>query len=163
MSVNYVCKIKIKNTNHLGLKQLKEFSSSCSSKFWNIFYYLLGGVDVLDSLLHVKIIPPWRTQTALVRKASWRIYFIPPPSVKDYAVYLIKRMQPFKSCTLVSIHSHFWQICCGFEWFPPFCNTHPTPCHPCSQLFCWSTVISQLWSLHHFCWKEGSKRCSHQG
>lgn len=30
--------------------------------------------------------------------------------MKDYAVYLIKKMQPFKSCTLLSVYTHFWQI-----------------------------------------------------
>lgn len=29
--------------------------------------------------------------------------------MKDYAMYLIKKMQPFKSCTLLSAHTHFWQ------------------------------------------------------
>lgn len=81
--------------------------SSCSSKLGNIF--LLLAQCCWYARLCVKIISPWRTQSALIRKASWCINFIPPPSVKDYAMYVIKRTQPLKSCTLVSICTHFWQ------------------------------------------------------
>lgn len=132
VSATYFCKIKREGTKHLGLKQLKELSSFCSSKLGSIFYYLLGVGDGLDSLLHVKIIPPWRTQTALIRKASWCIYFIPPPSVKNYAMYLIKRMQPFKSCTLLGIQTHFWQTF-DVVLSGALCPPH-TP--HCSQLSC---------------------------
>lgn len=157
VSVIYFCKIKREGTKHLGLKQLKELSSS-SSKFWSIFYYLLSVVDVLDSLLHVKIIPPWRTQTALIRKASWCIYFIPPPSVKDYAMYLIKRMQPCKSCTLVSVHTHFWKT-----FAVVLSGSLPLPPPPAVNSSVHPTVLLQLCSLHHFCWRGGRKRCSHKG
>lgn len=91
----------------------------------NISYNLLSVVDVFDSLLHAKIIAPRRTQTALIRKASWCIYFIPPPSAKDYFEYLIRKKQPFKSCTLVSIHAPFWQT---FVVVLRGCSPPSSPC-----------------------------------
>lgn len=106
----------------------------------NISYNLLSVVDVFDSLLHAKIIAPRRTQTALIRKASWCIYFIPPPSAKDYFEYLIRKKQPFKSCTLVSIHAPFWQtfvvVLRGCSPLLPLLAFSSSPAHPASSLSC---------------------------
>lgn len=136
MSITDFCKIKRQSIKHLGLKQLKQLLSSCSSKFWSIFYYLLKYCWSSWLPVTCKDNSSLKNSDCIDKKGQLAHLLCPISCNERLCCVSYQKDAAFQELYLAKcIYSFLANICCGFEWFS-YSNPQLFTLPSSSHLFC---------------------------